>query len=208
MHFYHLHALDWVDVVSALKRRSEGDERTAAVDLAPEIQPGLFPTRPEPVKEFVESGQLGMFANGYWDTRPIKLPPEANLMAVAHYLEALDLAARGGEAARHLRRQEPASELARGRRAVPDQRGEPPARSGRPPSTWSGNIVSLVARIIEQMQHLRRSGLFARHDRDRGFYKDWFRRGGRRQASSPSATFPEGGRLLRRAAGSSPRARS
>jgi Ni,Fe-hydrogenase I large subunit len=38
----------------------------------------------------VESGQLGLFANGYWGHPAYKLPPAANLMAVAHYLEALD----------------------------------------------------------------------------------------------------------------------
>jgi hydrogenase large subunit len=43
------------------------------------------------LREFVESGQLGLFKNGYWDNPAYKLPPEADLMAVTHYLEALDL---------------------------------------------------------------------------------------------------------------------
>jgi hydrogenase large subunit len=42
------------------------------------------------LKKFVESGQLGIFANGYWGHPAMKLPPEANLMATAHYLEALE----------------------------------------------------------------------------------------------------------------------
>ena len=42
------------------------------------------------VKALVESGQLGPFANAYWGHSAMKLPPEANLMAVSHYLEALD----------------------------------------------------------------------------------------------------------------------
>jgi len=40
--------------------------------------------------KFVGSGQLGIFANGYWWHPAYKLPPEVNLLAVAHYLEALD----------------------------------------------------------------------------------------------------------------------
>lgn len=42
------------------------------------------------LKKFVEGGQLGIFRNGYWGHPQYKLPPEANLMGFAHYLEALD----------------------------------------------------------------------------------------------------------------------
>ncbi|HEY0634346.1 MAG TPA: nickel-dependent hydrogenase large subunit, partial [Gammaproteobacteria bacterium] len=51
--------------------------------------PGYFSDVQKKVKNFVEGGQLGIFANGYWGLPAYKLPPEANLMAVAHYLEAL-----------------------------------------------------------------------------------------------------------------------
>jgi len=91
VHFYHLHALDWVDVVSALKA---DPKRTS--ELAQSISPwpnssfGYFREVQNRLKKFVESGQLGIFANGYWGSPAYKLPPEANLMAVAHYLEALD----------------------------------------------------------------------------------------------------------------------
>jgi len=91
MHFYHLHALDWVDVVSALKA-----DPKATSELAQTVSPGYAKTSPgyfadtqKRIKTFVESGQLGIFANGYWGHPAYKLPPEANLMAVAHYLEAL-----------------------------------------------------------------------------------------------------------------------
>lgn len=90
MHFYHLHALDWVDVVSALKA-----DPKATSDLAqslsdwPKSSPGYFSDIQKRLKGFVESGQLGIFANGYWGHPAYKLPPEANLMAVAHYLDAL-----------------------------------------------------------------------------------------------------------------------
>ncbi len=90
MHFYHLHALDWVDVVSALSA-----DPKATTDLAqslsnyPKSSPGYFSDVQKKLKNFVDSGQLGIFANGYWGHPAYKLPPEANLMAVAHYLDAL-----------------------------------------------------------------------------------------------------------------------
>ena len=91
IHFYHLHALDWVDVVSALKANPAA---TAALAQKvsphwPTSTPGYFADVQSTVKKFVESGQLGIFQNAYWGHPAYKLPPEANLMAVAHYLEAL-----------------------------------------------------------------------------------------------------------------------
>jgi hydrogenase large subunit len=91
IHFYHLHALDWVDVVSALKANPAA---TAALAHKispswPTASPGYFSGVQNTVKKFVESGQLGIFQNAYWGHSAYKLPPEANLMAVAHYLEAL-----------------------------------------------------------------------------------------------------------------------
>ena len=91
MHFYHLHALDWVDIVSALKADPKATSELAQTvsPSYPKSSPGYFADTQKRVKEFVESGQLGIFANGYWGHPAYKLPPEANLMAVAHYLEAL-----------------------------------------------------------------------------------------------------------------------
>ena len=91
VHFYHLHALDWVDVVSALKA-----DPAATAALAQKVSPkwptstpGYYSDVAATLKKFVESGQLGIFQNAYWGHPAYKLPPEANLMAVAHYLEAL-----------------------------------------------------------------------------------------------------------------------
>ncbi|NNJ93935.1 MAG: nickel-dependent hydrogenase large subunit [Halobacteria archaeon] len=91
VHFYHLHALDWVDVVSAL----DADPKATSVLMQsisswPKSSPGYFRDIQARVKRFVESGQLGPFSNAYWGSPAYKLPAEANLMAVAHYLEALD----------------------------------------------------------------------------------------------------------------------
>ena len=90
IHFYHLHALDWVDIVNALKADpkkaaeiassySSWDKNTAA----------YFSSVQDKIKAFAASG-LGIFANGYWGHPAYKLPPEVNLIAVAHYLDALE----------------------------------------------------------------------------------------------------------------------
>ena len=90
MHFYHLHALDWVDVVSALSADPKATSELAqSLSNYPKSSPGYFSDMRKKLKTFVESGQLGIFANGYWGHPAYKLPPEANLMAVSHYLEAL-----------------------------------------------------------------------------------------------------------------------
>jgi hydrogenase large subunit len=91
VHFYHLHALDWVDVVSALKADPKATSELAqSISSWPLSSPGYFRDVQNRLKKFVESGQLGPFMNGYWGSPAYKLPPEANLMAVTHYLEALD----------------------------------------------------------------------------------------------------------------------
>ncbi|KEF37295.1 Ni,Fe-hydrogenase I large subunit [Schinkia azotoformans MEV2011] len=91
VHFYHLHALDWVDIVSALNADPNETSRIAqSISDWPKSSPGYFKEIKEKVQKIVDSGQLGIFANGYWGHPEYKLPPEVNLLAVAHYLEALD----------------------------------------------------------------------------------------------------------------------
>ena len=91
IHFYHLHALDWVDVVSALKADPAAASKIAAsISPWPNNSATYFKEVQDRVKTFVASGQLGIFTNGYWGHPAYKLPPEVNLIAVAHYLEALD----------------------------------------------------------------------------------------------------------------------
>jgi Ni,Fe-hydrogenase I large subunit len=90
MHFYHLHALDWVDVVSALNADPAATSALAqSLSKYPNSSPGYFSDVQKKLKTFVEQGQLGIFNKGYWGHPAYKLPPEANLMAVAHYLDAL-----------------------------------------------------------------------------------------------------------------------
>jgi len=91
VHFYHLHALDWVDVVNALKADpAKTSDLAQSISSWPKSSPGYFSDIKKRITKFVESGQLGIFANGYWGHPQMKLPPEVNLMAVAHYLEALE----------------------------------------------------------------------------------------------------------------------
>jgi hydrogenase large subunit len=91
VHFYHLHALDWVDVVSALKADPKKTSEIAqSISHWPKSSPGYFSDLQKRLTKFVESGQLGIFANGYWGHPAYKLPAEINLIGVAHYLEALE----------------------------------------------------------------------------------------------------------------------
>lgn len=91
IHFYHLHALDWVDVVSALSADPAEASRIAqSISPWPKSSVGYFKDLKATLKSFVDSGQLGIFSNAYWGHKGYLLPPEVNLIAVAHYLEALD----------------------------------------------------------------------------------------------------------------------
>ena len=92
IHFYHLHALDWVDIVSALKA---DPKKTASLQQSISnwkySSADYFRSVRDRLTAFANTGKLGPFANGYWGHPAMKLPPEANLMAAAHYLEALNL---------------------------------------------------------------------------------------------------------------------
>lgn len=91
IHFYHLHALDWVDITSALKADPVKTASLAAsLSEWPNNSVTHFKSVQEKLKAFVGTGRLGPFANAYWGHPAYKLPPEANLMATAHYLEALE----------------------------------------------------------------------------------------------------------------------
>jgi hydrogenase large subunit len=92
VHFYQLSALDWVDVVSALK----ADPKATAA-LAESLSPWPrnswkeFSAVKDKLQSYVNAGQLGIFANGYWGHPAMKLPPEVNLLGVTHYLQALEI---------------------------------------------------------------------------------------------------------------------
>lgn len=95
IHFYHLHALDWVDIVSALKADPAKTAKLADnLSNAPFGGVPYFKQVQQRLQTFVDSGQLGPFNNAYWGHSAYNLPPEANLMASAHYIEALHIQAR------------------------------------------------------------------------------------------------------------------
>ena len=91
VHFYHLSALDWVDVVSALRADPAATAKLAGtLSDWPRNTVQEMTAVQQRLKTLVESGQLGIFANGYWGHPAMKLPPEVNLLAAAHYLQALE----------------------------------------------------------------------------------------------------------------------
>ncbi len=91
IHFYHLHALDWVDVTLALKADPAKTSQLAeSISPWPKSSRNYFKAIQDRVKALVESKQLSLFSSGYWGHPAYHLPPEANLLAVAHYIEALE----------------------------------------------------------------------------------------------------------------------
>lgn len=91
VHFYHLSALDWVDIVSALKADPKEASRIAqSLSGWPMNSVQHFTQIQKKLQSFISSGQLGVFASGYWGHKAMKLPPEINLIAAAHYFQALD----------------------------------------------------------------------------------------------------------------------
>ena len=90
IHFYHLHALDWVDVAAALKADPAKTSQIAqSISNSEKSSATYFKGIQQRVKGVVDSGQLSLFASGYWGHPAYMLPPEVDLLAVAHYLEAL-----------------------------------------------------------------------------------------------------------------------
>jgi len=91
IHFYHLHALDWVDIVDALKASPARASRLAQTTSDwPLSGSSYFRTVQTRIKTLADSGQLSLFASGYWGHPAYRLTPEQNLVMVAHYLEALE----------------------------------------------------------------------------------------------------------------------
>ncbi|MEJ2630069.1 MAG: nickel-dependent hydrogenase large subunit, partial [Acidihalobacter sp.] len=178
MHFYHLHALDWVDVVSALK----ADPRKTA-ELAQSLSsyamssPGHFADVQKKVKGLVESGQLGIFANGYWGHPAYKLPPEANLMAVAHYLDALAWQREVVKLHTIFGGKNPHPNFVVG--GVPCAISVDAQATGATAGATAVNMVGLaeVANVIERMQQFVDQVYLPDTLAIAGFYKDWATRG-------------------------------
>ncbi|WP_123105056.1 nickel-dependent hydrogenase large subunit [Acidithiobacillus sulfuriphilus] len=182
MHFYQLHALDWVDVLSALQA---DPVKTAALAQSlsdyPRSSPGYFAEVKDKFARFAASGQLGIFANGYWGNPAYKLPPEANLMALAHYLDALAWQREVAKLHAVFGGKNPHPNFVVG--------GAPTAISVSPAALHNGVAAGVGATAVnmtglEIVQHVIRE---IRRFVDQvylpdtlaiaGFYKDWFRKG-------------------------------
>jgi len=92
VHFYHLSALDWVDVTSAAKADPKATAALAeSLSDWPMNGAKIQAATKDRLGDLIASGQLGIFANGYWGHPAMKLSPEVNLLAVTHYLQALEV---------------------------------------------------------------------------------------------------------------------
>ena len=175
MHFYHLHALDWVDVVSALKADPKSTSALAqSISSYARSSPGYFADVQSRVRKLVESGQLGIFANAYWGSPLYQLPPEANLMAVAHYLDALAWQRQMIQLQTIFGGKNPHPNVLVG--------GTPAAISvhaGAGTATTAVNEVGLqkVAELIDQMRMFVDEVYVPDILAIASFYKDWFKKG-------------------------------
>jgi hydrogenase large subunit len=175
MHFYHLHALDWVDVLSALKADPKSTSALAqSVSNYARSSPGYFSDVQIRIKKLVESGQLGIFANAYWGHPAYALPPEANLMAVAHYLDALEWQREIVKLQTIFGGKNPHPNVLVG--------GTPAAISvhnGPGTSSTAVNAVGLqkVASVIEQIRDFVAQVYVPDTLAIASFYKDWFKQG-------------------------------
>lgn len=178
MHFYHLHALDWVDVVSALKADPKATSELAqSISSYPKSSPGYFSDVQKRLRTFVDGGQLGIFANGFWGHPGYKLPPEANLMAVAHYLDALAWQRDVVQIHTIFGGKNPHPNFLVGGVAAPISGG--PGEAGDGSASTAVNIVTLnqIRGIIKTMRDFVDQVYVPDTLAIAGFYKDWFARG-------------------------------
>lgn len=173
VHFYHLHALDWVDIVSALNANpavTSEVQKCISPDRTEDISTAYFSEVQLRLKNFVESGQLGIFTNGYWGHPEYKLPPEINLLAFAHYLEALAWQRRVARLHAVFGGRNPHPNFVVG--------GCPCAISTHEGDTRiDGEGLALVGEIIQDIQSFIAQVYVPDTLAIGRFYKDWFQRG-------------------------------
>ncbi len=172
IHFYHLHALDWVDVMSALKADPAKTSQLAqSISDWPRSSAVYFKAIQDRVKTLVASRQLSLFGGGDWGHPAYRLPPEANLMAVAHYIEALDVqrefiriqAVLGGK------NPHPQTYLMGGMATSMD--------GNEPDATINPERITLLNQIVANAQTFVRQVYLPDVVAIAGFYPDWFTHG-------------------------------
>jgi Ni,Fe-hydrogenase I large subunit len=172
IHFYHLHALDWVDVISALKADPAKTSQLAqSLSDWPKSSAVYFKAVQDRVKTLVASRQLSIFGGGDWGHPAYRLPPEANLMAVAHYIEALDLqrefiriqAVLGGK------NPHPQTYLVGGMATTMD--------GNEPDATINPERITLLNQLVANAQTFVRQVYLPDVLAIAGFYPEWFQYG-------------------------------
>jgi hydrogenase large subunit len=172
IHFYHLHALDWVDVTLALKADPAKTSQIAqSISDWPKSSTVYFKAIQERVKTLVASGQLSLFSSGDWGHPAYILPPEVNLLAVAHYIEALDVqrefirvqAVLGGK------NPHPQSFLMGGMASSMD--------GNQPDAVINPERITLLNKLVKNAQTFVQQVYLPDVLAIAGFYKDWFNYG-------------------------------
>ncbi len=167
MHFYHLHALDWVNVPNALKADPKKTSDLAqTLSSWPNSSPAYFKDLLAKLNKFVETGQLGIFANAYWDHPAYKLPPEVNLLGVAHYLEALDWQRHVIRILTFLGGKDPHPNFLVG--------GVPFSVNLNSPAVVNAELLAEIKAHIEQIQTFVQQVYIPDLLAVAGFYKEWF----------------------------------
>ncbi|MEG0821146.1 MAG: nickel-dependent hydrogenase large subunit [Burkholderiaceae bacterium] len=175
VHFYQLQGFDWIDVVSALKADPKRtSEIQQAISNHPQSSPAYFRDVQNRLKKFVASGQLGIFANGYWGNPGYKLPPEVNLLGVTHYLEALDFQKEIVKVHTILGGKNPHPNYLVGGVPVPINVSETGAAGIMVNEVYLNYIRDIADRTIAFVDQVHIPDLLA----IAGFYKDWFKQGG------------------------------
>jgi Ni,Fe-hydrogenase I large subunit len=172
IHFYHLHALDWVDVTLALKADpAKAAQLAQSISDWPKSSATYFKGVQDRVKTLVASKQLSLFASGYWGHPAYQLPPEANLMAVAHYIEALEFqrefirmhAVLGGK------NPHPQTYLVGGMATALDP--------NEPDAPINPERITLLMKLVEDAQEFVNKVYIPDVLAVAPFYRDWFTRG-------------------------------
>ncbi len=174
-HFYQLHGLDWIDLVSALNADPKQTSiLQQSISPHPMSSPAYFKSVQDKLKKFVASGQLGIFANAYWGNPAYKLPAEANLLGVTHYLEALDFQRKIVKVHTILGGKNPHPNYLVGGVPCPINMNDTGAQGIMINQVWMNYMRDIANETIKFIDEVYYPDLMA----IQSFYKDWYKIGG------------------------------
>lgn len=177
IHFYHLQALDWVSPVSALDADPVKAAAIAAAKDYPQASVTYFTEIQARLKGLVESGQLGIFTNGFWDNPGYKLPAEVNLIVIAHYLEALAWQREIAEVLTIFGGKNPHPNIVVGGVPCAISAGRGPAFGGGDATAVNLSSLERVSQLIETMRAFVNRVYLPDLVLIASYYPDWFERG-------------------------------